>query len=119
MYPGTYLYFFEKILGQLVIFVNLLWLKLQNSSKGYQSVRFQTTGYQIEIGSNHRVPPCNLPKKDTYWSIIQYMANIFGSATTEEENFEKYIIHTLENIHFGPSYIIYMGNIFCSIKILK
>ena len=47
------------------------------------------------------------------------MANIFCSATTEKQNLEKYIIHTPENIHFGPSYIIYMGNIFCSIKILK
>ena len=27
----------------------------------YQSVKFQTTGYQSEIGSNHRVPKCNLP----------------------------------------------------------
>ena len=44
------------------------------------------------------------------------MTNIFGSATTEEQNLEKYIIHTSENIHFGPSSIIYMGNIFCSIK---
>ena len=47
------------------------------------------------------------------------MANIFCSATTEEENLEKYIIHTPENINFGPFSIIYIGNIFCSIKILK
>ena len=47
------------------------------------------------------------------------MTNIFGSATIEEQNLEKYIIYTPENIHFGPSCIIYMANIFCSIKILK
>ena len=52
-------------------------------------------------------------------SFSIYMANIFCSATTEEKNLEKYIIHTPENIHFSPSSIIYMSNIFCSIKILK
>jgi len=51
--------------------------------------------------------------------FIQNFPKIFGSATTEEQNLEKYIIHTPKNIHFGPSSIIYMGNIFCSIKILK
>ena len=45
------------------------------------------------------------------------MTNIFGFATTEKQNFEKYIIHTLENIHFGRSSIIYMCNICCSIEI--
>jgi len=36
----------------------------------------------------------------------------FGTATTEEQNSEKYIIQTRENIPFGPSSNIYMGNIF-------
>ena len=62
----------------------------------------------------------NSYKKYTYWSLIQYIwVILFGTATTEEQNLEKYIIHTPKNIHFGPSSVIYMGNIFCSIKILK
>jgi len=40
------------------------------NTTGYQSVRFQTTEYQSEIGSNHRIPKCNL-------SLLIYHYKVF------------------------------------------